>query len=815
MNWKTGPIRHLTCLAILAALPLAGSLTVSPASAQETSSKDAAHNDNGGSSGAHSAPGVDNAKEWIKRLAADQRDLWTSPSRVSSNDSRWLLMLGGAAAGLVAADHSIIRQNALSAANVRRSVDFSNLGLGTMVGIGGSLYLLGKKAGDDHQQETGLLSGESALNALAASMALEGILGRERPGTAGAQGKFLKGGTSFPSTHSAVAWSMASMIAHEYPGPLTKLFAYGLASAVSVSRVTGNEHFPSDVLVGGAIGWLVARQTYQKHHDANLGGEAWSGSTGNESVEKTQNSQTLASPYVPLDSWIYDDIERLAALGYIHTEFLGERPWTRTECARLVQEAGETIRQRESQAPEASRLYDALAAEFSIDPDPPESSRSMQVESVYTRLLGISGQPLNDSYHFGQTLINDFGRPYQEGFNPVTGFSGWANWGRVALYVRGEYQHSPAAAGYSQGVQDLISQIDLTPVQPARPVPEINQFTLLDTYALTKVANWDLSFGKQSLWWGPNRGGSLLLSNNAEPICMLRVARDIPFTLPGILDRLGPVKMEAFFGQLAGNHFPPRPFFHGERISLKPTENLELGFSRTGEFGGVGRPLTFGSLFNTYFSMKSSFWYPAWDNPGQRNGGFDMSYRVPGLRNWLLVYTTLMSRDDPTPLVAFFPVRALMSTGFDVPHFPHLPRLDFRAEAVTTDPRNGGSKSGQFAYWEVFYRDDYTNKNNIIGDWIGRVGTGYQGWSTCWFSPRTSLQFGYRHAQVASTYIPHGGTLNDGSVKLDYQIGGGLTLSAFAQYEQWLLTALAPAPKNNVTGSLQLTYWPQHWGAGK
>jgi hypothetical protein len=68
---------------------------------------------------------------------------------------------------------------------------------------------------------------------------------------------------------------------------------------------------------------------------------------------------------------------------------------------------------------------------------------------------------------------------------------------------------------------------------------------------------------------------------------------------------------------------------------------------------------------------------------------------------------------------------------------------------------------------------------------------------------------------VASTFIPHGGTLNDGSVKFDYQLGSGLTLSAFVQYEEWLVTALAPGTKNNVTGSLQLTYWPRHWGFRK
>jgi hypothetical protein len=74
---------------------------------------------------------------------------------------------------------------------------------------------------------------------------------------------------------------------------------------------------------------------------------------------------------------------------------------------------------------------------------------------------------------------------------------------------------------------------------------------------------------------------------------------------------------------------------------------------------------------------------------------------------------------------------------------------------------------------------------------------------------------GYRHAQVASTFIPHGETLNDGSVKLNYQVGNALTLSAFVQYENWLAPVLAPKAKNDVTTALQVTFWPRHWGVGK
>lgn len=403
--------------------------------------------------------GEGNGKRLIRRFVDDERGIWTSPARIRPHDAAQLLLLGGAAAGLMFADHSIMQQNKLSPVNVRRSVDFSNVGVGSLIGVGGALYLWGKMKGDNQEQETGFLSGESAVNAFAVTSVLQEVFRRERPNVNGAQGRFFRGGTSFPSDHSAVSWAIASMIAHQYPGRLTKLLAYGLAGAVSISRVSGNAHFPSDVLVGGAIGWLIAREMYRKHHDPDLGGAAWGGPSANDSGAESQNPQTLASPYVPLDSWIYPDLERLASLGYIHSEFLSIRPWTRTECARLVEEAGETILEEEPKPSEASRIYDSLEREFSLELDPgTEPSHSLQVESLYTRMLGISGQPLNDSYHFGQTLINDFGRPYAEGFNPISGFSGWANWGRVVVYMRGEYQHSPAVPAYSQDIRNLIGQ---------------------------------------------------------------------------------------------------------------------------------------------------------------------------------------------------------------------------------------------------------------------------------------------------------------------------------------------------------------------
>ena len=142
-------------------------------------------------------------------------------------------------------------------------------------------------------------------------------------------------------------------------------------------------------------------------------------------------------------------------------------------------------------------------------------------------------------------------------------------------------------------------------------------------------------------------------------------------------------------------------------------------------------------------------------------------------------------------------------------HFPGVSKLDFRVEAVYTALPSSNSNSGQFVYFDTFYHDLYTNKNNIIGDWIGREGTGFQGWSTYWFAPRNSIQFGYRHAKVAKDFIPSGETLNDASVKIDWWMHTGISFSGSLQYEKWVAPILAPSPQTNWTSSVQITFEPR------
>jgi membrane-associated phospholipid phosphatase len=743
----------------------------------------------------------------IKNLARDQKAIWTSPAHLRLGDATWLVPFAGLTAGFLVTDHDASSHLGGSPATLRHYTSFSNYGLASITGASAGLFLLGKATHDEHKREAGLLSSEAALDALFVSTTLEYAFGREGPTADAFHGKFFQGGDSFPSNHAATAWALASVISHEYPGTFTKIVAYGAAVAVTYARVRAEKHFPSDAFVGSGVGWLAGWQVYRAHHNPDLNGGIAGDLSDSPLVETDRTPAQMGSPYVPLDSWIYPLFDRLIATGAINDAILGMRPWTRLECARMVSEAGDRLQDANPQSMPV-QLYDSLRQEFA-----PEltllaggSNRAIHLESVYVRATEISGPPLTDGYHFGQTLYNDFGRPFQQGFNSVAGFSGWATAGRWVVYARGEYQHAPAGPENSPAVQNAIDNIDDNPGRAASPQPELNQARLLDAYVGQPLANWQLSYGQESQWWGPGESGPLLLSDNAAPVRMFHIDRVSPFRLPWIGRFLGPMRWDAFFGKLQGNELSPAPFFHGEKISLKPTPNLEFGFTRTVEVGGEGRPFTLDRLFLTYFSVTSYAEKPALKDPGKRDGGFDFSYRLPFLRKWLTIYNDSISADDPSPLAA--PRRAGISPGLYLTHFPKIPKLDLRVEAPLTNTV-GTDVPGRYIYWDNYYHDLYTNRNFLMGDWVGRDGAGIQAWSRYWLTPKNSIQFSYRHVKVDNKLIPNGGTINDASVRADYWIKPAIGATAFVQYEQWTFPLLATGLQKNVTASLQLTYWPQ------
>jgi Capsule assembly protein Wzi len=302
------------------------------------------------------------------------------------------------------------------------------------------------------------------------------------------------------------------------------------------------------------------------------------------------------------------------------------------------------------------------------------------------------------------------------------------------------------------------------------------------------------------------------MSDNAEPIVAIKLDNVSPYRIPLLSSFLGEVRSEYFLGQLSGHIFEedvnqllgpgniqPQPFIQGLKVSFKPTQNLEFGFGFTAMFGGPGSPFTLENFTRTFYSHTSN----AATNPGKRASQFDFSYRIPGVRNWLTLYRDSLAVDEYTPLTSS---RPSLNLGLYAPKLPKLNKMDFRAEIIGT-PHTTEFFPG-FVYFDLRrFRDGYTNDGNLLASWIGRAGRGGEGWLTYWFSPRSTLQFGYRYEKVDRDFL-EGGHLDDFSVRPQVMLTKDLNLSGTVQFEHWYFPLLSVSGQSNVMAQAQLTLFP-------
>lgn len=762
-----------------------------------------------------------------KDLFLDQKDFWTAPSHFAEKQWDWALpsiLVGGL---LIKADGTLEKHVLTSKSTVSHAATVSNAGVAALTAGGAGLFLLGHMQNDDQKRETGILAGEAAIGALIDNEVFKYAAGRERPFTGSGTGRFFVGGDSFPSTHAAVSWAIASVIAHEYPGPLTQLLSYGVAGGVSGARFAGHKHFASDIVIGSALGWYMGYQVFHSrshYSDAEIAryGKFYKGEEEEgEEFKPLRKTRNMGSSYVPLDSWVYPALERLAGLGYIETDTLSLRPWTRLECARLIAEAAKHNVGTDAPA-EVQQLHQALSNEFGHESELMNGERNLdaQLESVYSRFQGISGTPLTDNFHFGQTLVNDYGRPYEHGFNAVDGASGWATAGPLVLYVRGEYESAPSAPAPTQAVLNFFNASDFWPTNPALPVASINRFRLLDTYLGLNLGNWQFSFGRNSLWWGPSEGGTMIYTNNAAPLNnMFSVDRVTPFRLPSVLRFLGDVRLEGFIGHMTGLEFQttvytgatiptfigqygknlhPQPFLSGGKLSFKLTPNFEFGMSKTTVYGGPGNPLTITTFLDSTFGKH----YQG-DVLGDGRTSADFFYRIPGFRNWLTFYGETLSEDEPSPIP--YMRRNASQGGLYLARVPGVSKLDLRVEGGYTNPI---AFCGACIYFNAQYNSGYRNDGRLIGTWIGRSAQGEQIRANYWLSPRKKIGLELRHRKLDRTYIPQGGTQNDVVVNADIFAGPGFRFTGNVQYERWQIPLLATNRQSDIAASLQLSFWP-------
>jgi membrane-associated phospholipid phosphatase len=197
-----------------------------------------------------------------KNFVKDQEAIWTSPARIRASDLNWAVPLAAVTALAIATDRStMIHVVPTDAAFNHDSIQASNVLLGTLVTVPVLNLGIGAFGKHEHARETGLLFMETAADSAVVEQGMKLMFWRDRPSVDNAKGKFWQKSagvdSSFPSSHAVFAWSTASLLASEYSSPLAQIAVYTMATGVSMTRVMGRDHFPSDVLIGSAAGWLI------------------------------------------------------------------------------------------------------------------------------------------------------------------------------------------------------------------------------------------------------------------------------------------------------------------------------------------------------------------------------------------------------------------------------------------------------------------------------------------------------------------------------------------------------------------------------
>ena len=787
-----------------------------------------------------------------KRMLLDQKAIWTSPLRLRPLDAEWLLPLGVATGFLIGSDqhtiNALVRTNTLAQNRADTLSNASIVGLGAIPALG---YFWSLEHWAPQAHETGLLAGEALGDSLIFAEAAKFVSRRDRPYVNNAKGNFFSSsftGSSFPSNHANAAWSIAAVVADEYPGWLSRTAVYGMAATVSASRILAHKHFPSDVLVGSASGWLIGHYVYRAHHnyeldptnpaplpegDPNSAANRLAAAAADLPPDPIVHRPAYVPPMdtdpdkygstnVPMDSWVYPALERLAALGLIPGQSVSIRPWTRQECRRQLSLAEDQL---DLGSPglhaEAERLIGDLRQELNSEAP---AAQTLTLEWVYSRIGTIAGPALQDSYHFGQTWWNDFGRPLGRGTSAINGFSVRATNQRLFFYTREETQHGPGNPAQTAAQNQLFNQLDTIPnygdpvIQPIAGYSAYDRYRPLELYAGVAFEGNAISLGKQELYWGPTTMGPLAFSSNAEPTYSLRAVSTRPHPLPLFLSSLGTYRFDIVLGKLSGHKYPERPWYNGQKADFNFGDNLEISFTRWSVFWGVGHPITLHSFKKNIFSFTStgnspvpgvgseSGHYGDRTDPGDRKSNFDFHWRLPFMQRLVTLYADAYSDDDPNPIDA--PRRAVWNPGIYFARLPYLPHMDLRVEAVSSTGL-ATDFGGEHFFWNNQYLDSNTNKGFMLGNAIGRDSRAIEGRSGYWFSARSRVELGYRQNKTGTNFLPGGGTITDGFMNTTYAISPHWQAQAFAQSERFLIPSYLPGAHHNTSGWLQITWNPQ------
>lgn len=200
------------------------------------------------------------AGRFLRDIWTDQKAIWASPFRMNRRQFFTIaLPLTAATAGLIATDERAGKLLPNTTDQILWSNRVSKMGaVYTLGGLVGGVVIAGGVKHEPEVVKMGQLSAQAFVDSVIVNYAIKGITARERPDQNNGQGRFWKGGMSFPSGHAMNSWSVATAVARNPACPRwLAITSYSAATIVSLSRWGAHKHFPSDILAGGVLGSLI------------------------------------------------------------------------------------------------------------------------------------------------------------------------------------------------------------------------------------------------------------------------------------------------------------------------------------------------------------------------------------------------------------------------------------------------------------------------------------------------------------------------------------------------------------------------------
>lgn len=205
-------------------------------------------------------------------VAQDEWGIVTAPLRLRQPDALAVVGFGLGTTLAFATDVDAMQELGVNPSREHNANTYSNyVGLYAPVGAVTIGFLAGSAKHDHHLLETSILAEEAMVDSFILNTGLGYGIDRQTPMQGNGKGdlwphgpKTWPDGQSMPSDHSILAWSFAHVVAQEYNGWGTKLVVYSLATSVSAARVIARKHFPSDVFVGGVLGYYIGGYVFRR-----------------------------------------------------------------------------------------------------------------------------------------------------------------------------------------------------------------------------------------------------------------------------------------------------------------------------------------------------------------------------------------------------------------------------------------------------------------------------------------------------------------------------------------------------------------------